>query len=154
MNNGKRIDRFNAKKVRKEILKTTNIQLLAQNGLLFFDYEGEIKVVPASHPGWLLLEETDGGDNGDGDNGGGGPNPVPVFNEWTFYEFGDYPLTVYGQGILALNLALYTSLVNNELSSPLSNNTYLHYPNDPNEPWVVDIVDGIVVGYKIKPPKN
>lgn len=64
MNNGKRIDRFNSKKNKKDALKAINtavgISSLLQNGLLQFDFEGELKAVPSSNPGWSLLDQGDG----------------------------------------------------------------------------------------------
>lgn len=80
MNNGKRIDRFNSKKNKKDALKSINtavgISSLLQNGLLQFDFEGELKAVPSSNPGWSLLDQGDGKPLGDNPNTA---NQPPLF---------------------------------------------------------------------------
>lgn len=143
MNNGKRIDRFNSKKIRKEVLSAGNLQALLQGGLLQFDFDGEIKVVPSSNPGWLLIDN--------GDNGGVNPPPINTLQQYTFYSTGSNlveAISVWILGAIQLGKTPYT---NQDGTGLLENGTYGYLPVPPAvTPYDVVILDGVIIEYSEK----
>jgi hypothetical protein len=150
MNNGKRIDRFNSKKIRKELLLNTgNLSTLGQNGLLQFDFEGEIKVVASSNPGWLLIDKDD---NGAGVN----PPPIDPLEQYTFILSTDnliQIIPVWISGAIQLGKTPYTS---DNGTGLLENGTYDYFPDNSaaTKSYDVIILDGVIIQYSEKEEKK
>jgi hypothetical protein len=56
-NNGKRAERLEAKKKRKDVLESGDFESLFKSNLLTFTTEGKLKIKPASAPGWLSVSD-------------------------------------------------------------------------------------------------
>jgi hypothetical protein len=144
INNGKRIDRFNNKKNRKDALKsdTTNnnqqggslIQTLAQNGLLQVDFDGELKVAPSTNSGWLAFGKKDEGD-------GGSIPSVTIENHLSLD--GILGFIGYTSGPIVNGIAIYELP---DLTSPVKTGEYFYFlPNATTAQSMVSIMDGFVM---------
>lgn len=147
INNGKRIDRFNSKKNRKDALKSDDlIKTLAENGLLQIDFDGELKVAPSTNPGWLSIGKKD-----EGNNGGG---PIMVFSHQLSLD--GILLTAYTTGPLVNGISIYE---NYNLTTSLKTGEYSYFPSNgtpASQPQsLVSVTDGLVTSIVILggPPK-
>jgi hypothetical protein len=144
MNNGKRIDRFNSKKIRKQVLADGDLQSLLQAGLLTFDFDGEIKVVASSNPGWLLIDAPDGDEGNE-------------FSTWEFVTSPPPPaasivIPVYTTGNqLGEGIEVWSNI---QLNNPLETATYIYTPNNSTIQFEVQVVDGVIIQYSEKEEKK